>query len=118
MLHWVDVLLLEAPPNAAGEDSSQENGGEVDDPGQREDEVVELVEPEEADVGLQRVEQVGEVEDQADDGQADAGNGAAEDDVHGQEVLAALAKHLNLEIETVLCNGGAGGCRVALENRP
>ena len=50
-----------------------------------------LIEFEEANDGFQRLKNVGEVEDEADDGEADAEDGASEDDVQSQEVFASLA---------------------------
>ena len=50
-----------------------------------------LIEFEEANDGFQRLKNVGEVEDEADDGKADAEDGASEDDVQSQEVFASLA---------------------------
>ena len=103
ILDRVDVLLLEAPPDAAGEDPGEDDRGDVKERGRREDEVVQLGQGEH-DPLRERGEDGSEVQQEEDDGQGDTQDAAAEDDVHGKVIAAPVTEHVHLRNEHLVKN--------------
>lgn len=60
------------------------------------------------------LEDVGEVDDESEDGHGDAEDAAAQDDVHGQVVAAPLPERVHLVGGSVALPGDAAGAVVAL----
>ena len=94
-LDRIDVLLLKAPPDAAGEDYRQHCRRRVREPHRREHRLVEL-HPVEDYPRAERVKGGCEVDKEEEDGHGDAEHAATQDHVHGQEVAGAVAEGVHL----------------------
>ena len=94
-LDRVDVFLFEAPPDAAGEEDGEDDGGQVADP-QHGEEVLVQLDGVEDNPGGEGVERRREVDEEEHDGHRDAQDPAAKDDMHGQEVFASVTEHVDL----------------------
>ena len=82
----IDILFLEAPSDAAGEQPGEDDGGHVGEGGGGKRVVVELLQREDGPL-VEGDEHLGEVEEEEHDGDGYAQDAPAQNYVHGQIIL-------------------------------